>query len=273
MKKIIIPFEGPNYPEVCLELVHRMNEIAPIRLTAVFAPEVDYSQLWSLTGGMAGAVYLPDLGDEDQIVAETSRRLQDFCKKNSIQLFQHKERLDFALALIRKETRFAELLMLDGQQFFANIDARQPNAYMKELLHTAECPILLLPEEADIPAEIVLTYDGSASSVFAIKQFIHVFPEFLQLPTTLVYLCPSKNEPFPDKENIEELAAAHFGDLRLLELHLDPQEFFFDWLPAHKGSWLVTGSFGRSDVSQLFSKSFVTALVRDHRTTVFTAHR
>ena len=60
MKKIIIPFEGPNYPQECLELARGLNTISRVRLTAVFAPEVDYSQIWSVTGGMAGATYLPD---------------------------------------------------------------------------------------------------------------------------------------------------------------------------------------------------------------------
>lgn len=273
MKKIIVPFEGPNYPEECLELVRELNAISPVRLTAVFAPEIDYSQIWSVTGGMAGATYLPDLGDEDRIVAESSRRLGDFCREHSIQMFIHNERLDFALAIIRKETRFADLLVLDGQHFFENIDDRQPNAYMKEILHTAECPILLVPEKIVMPRNIILAYDGSAASVYAMKQFAHLFPEYSGLPVTLVYLRESKETAFPERENIEELVSGYFSNLRLLELHMDPKDFFFRWLPAQEGPWLVTGSYGRSDLSQLFSRSFITGLIREHKIPVFTAHR
>jgi len=273
MKKIIVPFEGPNYPEECLELVRALNAISPVRLTAVFAPEVDYSQIWSVTGGMAGATYLPDLGDEDQIVAESSQRLEDFCKGHSIQMFIHKDRLDFALALIRRETRFADLLVLDGQHFFENIDDRQPNAYMKEILHTTECPILLVPAKTVIPGKIILAYDGSASSVYAIKQFSQLFPEFSGLPVTLVYLRESKEAAFPDRENIEELVSGYFTDLRLLQLEVDHKDFFFRWLPEQERPWLVTGSYGRSDLSQLFSRSFIAALIREHKIPVFTAHR
>jgi hypothetical protein len=273
MKKIIVPFEGPNYPEECLGLVRELNAISPVRFTAVFVPEVDYSQILSVTGGMAGSAYLPDLGDEDQIVAESSLRLEDFCRTHAIQLFIHKERLDFALALIRKETRFADLLVLDGRHFFENIDARQPNAYMKEILHTTECPILLAPEKIDMPGNIILAYDGSAASVHAIKQFSHLFPEFSKLPATLVYLGESKDAAFPDRENIEELVSGYFAELRLLQLHMDHQDFFSRWLPAQERSWLVTGSYGRSDLSQLFSKSFIAGLIREHKTPVFIAHR
>jgi len=273
MKKIIIPLEGPNYPQECLELVRVLNAISPVRLTAVFAPEVDYSQIWSVAGGMAGATYLPDLGDEDRNVAESSQRLEDFCREHSIQIFMHKERLDFALALIRKETRFADLLILDGQHFFENIDDRQPNAYMKEILHTTECPILLAPEKAVVPGSLILAYDGSAASVYAIKQFAHLFPEFSGLPVTLFHLGESKDAAFPDRENIAELASSYFTDLRVLELHMDHRDFFFRWLPAQERPWLVTGSYGRSDLSQLFSKSFIAGLIKEHKIPVFTAHR
>jgi hypothetical protein len=273
MKKVIIPFEGANYPQGCLELVRAMNATSAVRLTAVFVPEVDYSQIFAATGGIAGAAYLPDLVDEDRIVAESSARLNNFCKEHSIELYIHKERLDFALALIRKETRFADLLVLDGQHFFANIDDRQPNAYMKEILHTTECPILLAPGKPVMPANIVLAYDGSAASVYAIKQFIHLFPEFSGLPATLVYLSDSKDAEFPDRENVGELVSGHFAELGLQALHLNHSDFFSRWLPAHQGCWLVTGSYGRSELSQVFSKSFIASLIREHRLPVFLAHR
>jgi hypothetical protein len=273
MKKIIIPFEGPNYPEECLQMVRALNAISPVRLTAVFVPEVDYSQIWSATGGMAGAAYLPDLGDEDQFVAENSRRLEDYCKEHSIQTFIHKDRLDFALALIRKETRFADLLLMDGQHFFENIDNRQPNAYMKEILHTSECPILLLPKKTIIPGNIILAYDGSAASVYAIKQFAHLFPELSRLPVTLTFLGGQKDGEFPERENIEEMTSGYFPDLRLLKLQMDHEDFFTRWLPAQERSWLVSGSYGRSDLSQLFSKSFIATVIREHKTPVFMAHR
>lgn len=273
MKKIVIPFEGANFPLECLGLVRRLNDISPVRLTAVFVPEVDYSQIWSVTGGMAGVSYVPDLQDEDLIVEENSRRLGDFCRDHSIRLSIHKERLDFALALIRRETRFADLLLLDSQHFFANIDERQPNAYMKEILHTTECPILLLPEKTFMPGNIILAYDGSAASVYAIRQFAQLFPEFSGLPVTLVYLSDGKEVEFPDKENIEELVSGYFTDVHVLRLHMDHKDFFFRWLPAHENSWLVTGSYGRSELSQLFSKSFIASLIREHKTPVFMAHR
>lgn len=272
MKKIAIPFEGDHFPEESLELVRRLNEISPVWLTAAFVPEVDYSALWSIGGGLAGATYVPTVLDEDDIIAKNSVRLEAFCRAHSIKLTIHKDRLEFALQLIRKESRFSDLMVFSSQHFFDNLGSRQPNTYMKDILHTAECPVLLLPEAFQLPKNIIMAYDGTAASVHAIKEFAHLFPEFSGTPVTLVYLSESGDALFPDQDRIEELASNYFSDLHLLKLRMDHQGFFFTWLPAQEDPWLVTGSFGRSEMSQLFSKSFIASLIRDHKITVFTAH-
>jgi len=272
MKKIALAFEGNHFPEETLHLVRKLNEISPVWLTAVFVPEVDYSALWSMDGGLAGAVFVPEVQDEDEIIAKNGARLEDFCRAHAIRLSIHKERLDFSLRLIQKESRFSDLMVLSSQHFFDNIDTRQPNTYMKEVLHKTECPVLLLPETFDLPENIILAYDGTPSSVYAIRQFAYLFPEFSGRPTTLVYLSGSQEPQLPDQREIEELTSNHFSDLHMAKLQIDPREFFSDWMSRRGKAWLVAGAYGRSEISQLFGKSFISGLIRDHRVPVFIAH-
>jgi len=271
-KKIAIPFEGNHFPEESLELVRRLNTLSPVWLNAAFVPEVDYSALWSMAGGIAGAVFVPETPDEDEVIARNGARLEEFCKDYSIRLSIHKDRLEFALPLIRMESRFSDLLLLSGRHFFDNIDNHQPNTYMKEILHSSECPILLLPDAVYLPENIVLAYDGTPASVAAIKQFARLFPEFARKEVTLVHLDSDKGEPMPDKEHIEELASSYFAHPRMLNLKMDQVDFFSFWLPARERPWLVAGSYGRGEMSQLFNKSFVAGLIREHKIPVFIAH-
>jgi len=273
MKKIVLPFEGSNFPTETLEFAKQLNELSPIQLTAAFVPEVDYARFFSAAGGMTGAAYIPELENEGEAIEKNSARLEEFCRLNNIRHTIHTDRLDFALPSIRQETRFADLLVLSSQHFFENINARQPNAYMKEILHTTECPVLLVPEEFDLPDNIVLAYDGTPASVYAIKQFIYLFPELLNRPATLVYLSEKNEDNIPDETLITELASQHFRELQLLRLKTTPHEFFKTWIPSRETPWLVTGSYGRSDISLLFSSSFIAEMIRDHRIPVFTAHR
>jgi nucleotide-binding universal stress UspA family protein len=144
---------------------------------------------------------------------------------------------------------------------------------LQDALNDVACPVLVVPEKFEFPESIILAYDGSDSSVYAIKQFAYLFPELCNREVLLVYASDERVKKLPDKVLIEELAARHFTKLSLLKLDIDPEKFSNTWLLEKKSAMIVSGSFGRSGLSQLFKKSFVTAVIRDHRLPVFIAHR
>ena len=72
MKKIVIPFEGDNYPAELLEFISNLHEVAPVQLIAAFVPEIDYSQLWSITGSIASPVLMPQPTETDEDVDRKS---------------------------------------------------------------------------------------------------------------------------------------------------------------------------------------------------------
>jgi hypothetical protein len=146
------------------------------------------------------------------------------------------------------------------------------NDYLMNAVHKAECPVLLVPEYFMFPQSNILAYDGSDSSIFAIKQFYYTFPELCDNATLLVY-CEEKGEVIPEKENMYELASQHFSNLQILKLDGDPKKSFNKWILEKKNSILVSGAFGRSTLSQTFRKSFVSEIVKEHQLPVFIAHK
>ncbi len=148
-----------------------------------------------------------------------------------------------------------------------------PNDYLREALHDVKCPVLLVPEKFDFPESVILAYDGSDGSVLAIKQFAYQFPSLTNKKTLLVYANDDPSEDFPDKIQIEELAARHYSDLTMFKLDINPRKYFGDWVAEKKSALLVSGSYGRSGLSQLFRKSFVKDVLVDHHLPVFIAHK
>ncbi|HYM95517.1 MAG TPA: hypothetical protein VET23_15365, partial [Chitinophagaceae bacterium] len=122
------------------------------------------------------------------------------------------------------------------------------------------------------PSSNLLTYDGSEASVYAIKQFAYLFPEFTDNKTILIYIKEKGEKELPEQVSIEELAARHFKDLTLLRLEANPKKYFSSWLLENKGGILISGAFGRSALSRSFRKSFVTETIREHKLPVFIAH-
>lgn len=274
MKKILLVFDGINFSEGAFEFARKLNEKSKILATAVFVPQVNYANLWSYAGTAGTGVSIPMIEDDDaELVEKNIERFESLCRDNEIEFRVHKDFYDFALPELRRETRFADVVILGSESFYSNIGIGEPNEYLKMALHDVECPIVIVPEKFAFPENNILAYDGSDSSVYAIKQFAYLFPEFTKQPTILVYSKDEYEDEIPKMEYIEELAGRHFPDLTITKLHLDAKNFFADWIRSKENAILVSGSFGRSSLSRVFKKSFIKDVIRDHKLPLFITHR
>jgi nucleotide-binding universal stress UspA family protein len=275
MKKIILAFDGSHFSEGAFEFIRKLNAIQPVFVTGVFIPQTSYSNLWSYAAAAgSGSVFVPleDEAENDK-VGRNIYYFEMLCKQYHIKHSVHKDAYEFALPALQKETRFADLLVVSGELFYKGVTEFSQMDYLSDILHNTECPVLIVPEEFDFPKTNILAYDGSNESVYAIKQFAYLFPELTKDKTLLVYAESDLHKDFPAKEFIFELAAHHYDDLTFYKLDLDPKKYFTSWIGSKKASVLVSGSFSRSSLSQLFRKSFVTNVIKQHKIPVFIAHK
>ena len=258
MKKVLLVFDGTNFSEGAFEFVRRLNEISGILLTGVFMPQVAYANLWSYsaaTGG--GGVFIPMLeDDETELVTRNMEHFESLCHKNGIRYRLHKDFFDFALPELKKESRFADVIVLGGEMFYKGVTGGSQFDFIRDALRTTECPVMIVPERFEFPDNNILAYDGSEESVYAIKQFAYVFPELAKNKTLLVYADDETDKKFPSQDYITELATQHYNDLIVYKLEIEPKKYFHVWISERKGSLLVSGSYSRSAFSQAFRKSF-----------------
>ncbi len=274
MKKIIIAFDGAHFSEGAFEFARRLNELNPVLLTGVFLPQAELSNLWSYAPSTVGPYFVPVIEeDEPRLINENIQRFEKQCQGNNIDYRVHKDFYDLVLPELKKESMYADLMLIGAQVFYETMGINSPEEFLKDILVGVSCPVLLVPEKFDFPKSIVLAYDGSEGSVFAIKQFSYLFPELSQTDVLLVYANDKKEKDFPQKVQIEELAARHFRNLTLSKLDINPKKHFASWLLEKKSALLVCGSYGRSGLSQLFRRSFITEVINEHRLPVFIAHK
>ena len=270
MNKILLVFDGTNVSQGAFEFARRLNDLDPILLVGAFLPQTDLSASWSYNAG-EGPLHIPAVEPSvSEMVAENMLQFEALCKSNDIDFRIHEHFHQLAMPELIKETRFAHLLIVGSEKFFGG-----DTAYLTDLLHDAECPVLVVPEEFSFPGQLVLAYDGSRASVFAIRQFCFLFPALCGLPTTLVYTGPvnDKDEPLPDEPYMEELAAGLFSNLDIRHLELDPGTGFAAWLSGIPAPMLISGSFGRSLLSQAFRESFAQKVVDYQIIPVFITHK
>jgi len=273
MKKILLAFDGINFSEGAFEFVRKLNELQPVLLTGVFLPQAQLANLWSYASAAAGPFIPLVESSETNVIQQNIARFEKLCQYNNIDYRVHKDFFDFALPELKKESRYADLLVLGSEVFYENMGANEPNDFLKDVLHDVACPVLLVPEKFDFPESIILAYDGSERAVYAIKQFAYLFPELTDRRTMLVYVKEDAREDFPDKIPMEELATRHFSDLVFYKLGINPAKYFSGWIAEKKSALLVCGAYGRPGLSTFFKKSFVNDVIADHRLPVFIAHK
>ena len=273
MKKVIIPFSGSQFSRGAVSFADALHSIKPILLTGVFLPAVDYARIFFFPTAFSAPTYIPIEEDFEEAGVESAiDQFAKYCQKNLIEYRIHKDIYDSAIPQLTKETRFADLMIIGSETFYKSGVTYGSDEYLKDALHETECPVIIVPEQFTFPSHIVLAYDGTAASVFAIKQFATLFPELCNRKTIMVFAGSEKNK-IPDQVLITELAARHFSDLTITKLNADSKEDVSNWFYPHKDALIVSGSFGRSGVSELFRKSFIMDIIKEYNTPVFVAHQ
>src|SRR5205085_1671138 len=183
--KILIVFDGKHFSEGALNFACRLADESPVSITGLFLKQSDFVPVWD-PGPLPGIGFLPYETENDGVEASITR-FREACLNRNLPFRLHHSAQVTNLPDLMKLSRFYDAIIVGNECFFKNINKQQPNSYLKDLLHAAECPVFVIPEKAALPENIVLAYDGSKSSVFAIRQFVLLFPEFCEKKALLVY--------------------------------------------------------------------------------------
>jgi hypothetical protein len=273
MKKVLIVFDGEHFPSAVLDFALQLNRKEQIMLAGVFLPSVDYAEVltYYYYGQAVAPMYLEEYEEDPVAIKKNITRFEDFCIKHGIRYRIHQNIKRKIVEELSYETRFADLMILSNSDFYENLGERLQREYLEDTLHKAECPIMLLPESYVPTASVVLAYDGSESAMHAIKQLSYLMPHLKDTEILLMYAGIGKDE-IPFHNLVKEYVTAHFHKWSEYKLEADPKRYFNTWI-ANKGPvLLVSGSFGRSGISELFKRNFLQEVIREHKVPMFIAH-
>lgn len=275
MKKILAVFDGNHYSENVLHFINNLNQLSAVSVTGIFLSSHDYAHLWSNPAMQETLGSLSMVKEElelaDKGIESNISRFENYCLKEGLPFRVHDESGSEVFETLRYETRFADLMILSNDLFYKNI-GEQPNEYLQQILHASECAVLMLPEKENFPDHLILCYDGSPSSVFAIKQFAYILPELCDREAIL--LSREEEDQIRQHPLLEELAVRHFPALSLQILDkTEGNKPFSSWVNSRSHPMVVAGAFSRSGISRLFKKSFIAEVIKENNASVFIAHK
>lgn len=171
------------------------------------------------------------------------------------------------------ESRFADLLVVDPSISFYEKEDGLPSHLVKEILANAECPVLLAPEQFGSVEEIIFCYDGSASSVYAIKQFTYLMSHLKHNKLILLEVNSSGKEEFTDSHRrMLEWLKAHYASVSCHSLQGNAHDELFTYFFMKQNKLIVMGAYGRSILSNFFKRSTADVLLRAVDLPLFIAH-
>lgn len=216
------------------------------------------------------------LPENEAVKNEAEQNIRTFvstCEEKGIQLTVHRSPLEPIQEMIT-ESRFADMIIADAGSSFTmeDKDEKLPSPFIKELLAGAECPVVVAPASFHGIEEIVFCYNGSRSSVFAMKQLTYLLPELNE--TKVVVLEVNKEgDILPDERlRLGEWLQRHYRHTEIIVLKGDPAAELFAYLQEKQNLLVVMGAYSRSMLSRFFKQSHADALIRTFVYPVFITH-
>jgi hypothetical protein len=255
MKKILLAIDADHINQAAVDLACYIAQLTHSKLMGIFFERKEEALL-------THRVY--DLPKESIITKEPAGTA---IQKSPLQLFEEAcanrgIRAQVMHSITKKparkmvaESRFADCMIIQADMSFNNVYEGTPTDFARAVLAGAECPVLMAPPDFNAINEIIFTYDGSRSAVFAIKQFTYLFPQLADKKVILLEVNETEADQVLEKEKIGSLLKMHYSGIGFQVLQGRAGEELFKYLLNKKDSFVVMGAFGRGIFSELFKPS------------------
>lgn len=279
MKKIIVTIDAINYNEYALQYATDIAKQSGGMVLGVFLHDISY--IYADLPGIFDLVpveynnIIKKQHDDYDKQHENMQKFNNFCNTAGVTHKVHFHDSTNIVDFLVKESVFADVLVLDSQMSFAIHPSNQLSNFISDVLEEAHCPVLVVPNVSYTTIDnVYLCYDGSPSSVKAIKMFSYLFPEWKSKNTTLVTFNENSSQHLANSENIKDLLHQHFKDLKIDIEHAKRQHDgmlnFFKL--KEENTIIVMGAYGRNPFSRLIKKSAANTIITNTKSLVFITH-
>ena len=272
MKRILFVSAGYDFPDGAFNFLQSMNEYEPVFATGLFFCPADMEAIASASHIPIAGPYLRVKERDRKIVDAHKELFTQKCEAHHIKHHIHENWDEWQRDILARDSRFSDMAIVSGERFYSDISDHQPNAFLREALHAAECPVMVVPENYSPIQHLVVAYDGGKESLHALKQFCYLLPQYTDLPGECIYAKDDGSQEIPDLENLKCYSRLHFSCMNFSKLHFKAAQYFATWIGEKQNMLMISGSFGRAPFSYLTKRSFSENVVRDHKMPVFIAH-
>ena len=275
MKRILVVIDASNFKPSLVDFACYLARLTDSKLTGMLFHPHEGKEIVrkSFVGLVTDEAHseLPTLEWQEEY-PKTLSLFKEFCCNREVNCDAYVDG-DVPMEQLIEETRYADLVVADPGISFSDHVESIPTSFIKELLARSECPVVVAPESFDWINELAFAYDGTRSSVFAMKQFTYMFPELRDKKVIVIEVCEGEEHAISEKEKLTAWLQNYYSNISYLVLYGKPKDELFGYLLEKEKMLVVIGAFGRSMVSSMFSKSNAELLLKAVNLPFFIAHR
>lgn len=244
------------------------------QITALFIENLVQVAIPMSKYGHMGGIPIPGDGDAEakkETIDKNVELYKEACHEAGISYEVIRTR-SIPLEKTIEASRFADLLFIAADQDFDMGPGHVIGRFVEDVLTDAQCPVLVMPNKQKEIKELIFAYNGSYSSVYAIKQFTHLFPGFKNKPVTVLYVDDKADDTVTHRGYITDYLQQHYDSVNFSILKGTPDTAIFAYLLKESESIVTLGAYGRSKLSQFFKKSKAENILKNLDLPVFITH-
>ncbi len=279
MKKILLAIDAIHPDKYALDFACFLGRLTKSPVTGIFL-ENEVAEERPIIKQMHGLLYVsreidrssPAYREKQALIEKNIAWFKDATCNREVSCQLHRDHGLPAKELI-KESRFADVLVVDAETSFNRQYEGMPTEFVKDVLKKAECPVIISPGgQFESIEEIVLAFDGTASSVFAIRQFTYLFPQLHTKKLTILHFSKKGEPNNTDKEKLDNWLKAYYDYVGYEEKKGDAETGLYEALYNKPNILLVMGAYGRNAISTLLKPSPANLLIRILPHPIFITH-
>jgi hypothetical protein len=281
MAKILIALDEKS--SFVNDLVTIANDLLPNITENLFIAYVvkDMAYTSTLSSYVREAALVDQLPSRHELLSDEDRKktevISNFEKGFREAHIRYQIYNDFKLTSheLIKQTTYADLLILSYQIFFNHVTKKPDTSLLYQILKKSRCPVLIVPENISTTKNIILTYDGKESSVFAIRAFSNLFAQAVKNKVvTNLTVTPSMDEEIKNEKYLMELVKQHFSNVGMqLLTGTNTSQEILSFAESVENPLVIMGAYGRSTISNLIIPSVARRIIENRRIPLFIAHR
>ncbi len=279
MNKIIAAFDSLHASDSTMDYAVYLAKEFNAHIVAAFLRDILYH-------GKAEYGFGQPYEGGDFTGAETALKIEEQVRNNTIEKVKnHFNRLgvpysthhDPAIAIqsLISESHFADMILVDADDNFSGWDKTKPSHFLKNLLADADCPIMVVPKYFKPIEKVVFAYDGSSSSMYAMRLFTYLFPKIVSQQIEIVLISHDQHSNhLPEHQLLKELLKRKYPViLQSIVKSEDTTDALAMYLQTQTANCMaVLGSYQRSALSRWLHQSTADALIAELNIPLFIAH-